>query len=361
MESNDDRQRLQAVISEAAATGRPLRLIGGDTKARLVRTTATEILATSAHRGIVNYQPTELTVTARSGTPLRELETALAGYGQMLPFEPPHWGPEATLGGAIASGLSGPRRPFLGAARDFVLGVGLINGQGEALQFGGEVMKNVAGYDVSRLMAGAFGTLGVLTEISLKVLPRPEAELTLAQGMPPELALERFADWMGHPWPLAGAAHLDGRSYVRLAGTRQGIAAAAEAIGGTPLSEAEADTLWSGLRELDLPFFQTGEGALWRLAVPATTPPIPRLEAAGAVIDWGGGQRWIRTNEPAVTVRETVAGFGGHATYYGGGPETDEPIPVFHPLNPALATLHRRLKAAFDPSGILNPGVMDGD
>jgi len=258
-------------VKEAAADKIPLCLRGGGSKAFYGRRCEGQPLDLAGHRGIVSYEPSELVVTARAGTPLAEIETALADNGQLLPFEPPHFGPGATLGGMVAAGLSGPRRPWGGSVRDAVLGVKLLNGKGEVLRFGGQVMKNVAGYDLSRLMAGALGTLGVLLEVSLKVLPRPAEERTRAFELDAEAAAARQIEWGRLPLSLSGTLYDGERLFVRLCGSTQGVAAGLEALGG----EEVTDGPWRGAREQTLPFFQ-GDGPLWRLSLPAAASALKR-------------------------------------------------------------------------------------
>jgi glycolate oxidase FAD binding subunit len=267
----------------------------------------------------------------------------------MLPFEPPHFGEAATIGGAVAAGLSGPRRPYAGAVRDFVLGTRIVNGKGEDLSFGGRVIKNVAGYDVSRLMAGSLGTLGVITEISFKVLPRPPAEATLAFEMDEEAAMMQVNRWAGLPLPLSATAWEAGRLRVRLSGAETAVTAAKAKMGGEAI---EPGDYWSDLREHRLAFFSGGR-ALWRISVPQTTPPLALPHAQ--LVEWGGGVRWTASDADALTLRSTTERAGGHATLFRGG---DRNAGVFHPLQPALMKIHRRLKEAFDPAGILNPNRM---
>lgn len=341
---------LQTRVSAAHAAHTPLHIVGGDSKHFYGRAAQGTPLIVAGHRGIVAYESTELVLTARAGTPLVEIETVLAERGQMLPFEPPHFGPGATLGGTLACGFSGPRRPYAGAARDFVLGVKIINGRGEILSFGGQVMKNVAGFDVSRLMVGALGTLGVMLEVSLKVLPRPASEVTLTYQYPPAQAIEQINRWAGQPLPLSGVAYDGERIYLRLSGSETALREAKARLGGTVLEDG-AD-FWLQLREQQLPFFQM-PGALWRLSLPAATPPV---ELVGAwLIDWGGAQRWLCSDLPPEEIRSCTARLGGHATLFRSEQNGQE---IFHPLSPPLLELHRRLKLAFDPHAILNPGRM---
>jgi len=288
-------------------------------------------------------------VTVRAGTRLAQLESALAAERQMLAFEPPHFGEGATIGGAVAAGLSGPRRPYAGSLRDFVLGTRVVNGKGEDLAFGGRVIKNVAGYDVSRLMAGALGTLGVITEISFKVLPRPACEATLAFDLDEARATEQVNRWAGQPLPLSATAWQDGRLRARLSGAASAVAAARTKMGG---EEIDAGDYWRELREQRLGFFAP-DRALWRLSVPQTTAPIASSHAQ--LIEWGGGVRWISADADAASLRSAAERAGGHATLFRGG---DKSLGVFHPLQPAVMKIHRRLKLAFDPAGILNPGRM---
>ena len=336
-------------IRDSAARKAPLRIRGGGTKYFYGEESVGETLDVSPYSGIVAYEPKELVLTVRAGTPLTEVEAALAAERQMLAFEPPHFGAGATIGGAVASGLSGPRRPYAGAVRDFVLGTRIVNGKGEDLSFGGRVIKNVAGYDVSRLMVGALGTLGVITEVSFKVLPRPSAEVTLVLEMDQASAIAEANRWAGLPLPLSGTAWQDGKLHVRLSGAASAVAAAKAKIGG---EEIEAQDYWRDLREQRLPFFSTG-APLWRLSVPQTAEPI--VTQAAQLIEWGGGVRWLNGEHDTLTLRSTAERLGGHATRFRGG---DRAVGVFHPLKPALMKIHRRLKEAFDPSGILNPGRM---
>lgn len=353
--STDLTETLEAQVRSAAAARRALVVRGAGTKAFLGRDTAAETpaepLEVRGHAGILNYQPEELVITARAGTTLETIEAALAERGQQLSFEPPHFGPGATLGGTVACGLSGPARPYAGAARDLVLGARVLTGRAEVLRFGGEVMKNVAGYDVSRLMAGAHGTLGVLLDLSLKVLPIPAFSRTRVLTCDESDAIGLMNRWSARPWPVTATCWDGERLWVRLAGAEQGVRAAATTIGGEPLEGEAADVFWiHKIREQGHGFF-AGELPLWRLSVPSATPPLglPGKQLS----EWGGAQRWLLTDAPPERIRSAVAAVGGHATLFRGGDRTGE---VFHPLPDALMGLHRNLKAAFDPHGILNPG-----
>ena len=350
-------EQLQERVREAAARGQKLRIRGGGTKDWYGHRLQGEILDTRGHAGIVDYEPTELVITARCGTPLREIEAVLAERRQMLAFEPPHFGLDATLGGAIAAGLSGPRRAASGAVRDFVLGAKLLDGKGDVLSFGGQVMKNVAGYDVSRLLGGSLGTLGVLLEISVKVLPRPFAETTLRFRMSEIEAIRQLNEWGGQPLPVSGSCWHDGVLALRLSGAQAAVDAAVDtslrSLGGEVMPDC--GPFWASLREQRHPFF-AGEGALWRLSVPPTTGAI--VLGGAQLIEWGGAQRWLRAGgdaSSAEAIRRTVGACGGHATLFCGG---DKSVGVFHPLPPALARIHERLKASFDPAQVFNPGRM---
>lgn len=307
------------------------------------------VLSTRPLQGIVDYEPTELVVTARAGMCLQELQQELAAAGQMLGFEPPVYGGEATVGGTVACALSGPRRPYAGAARDFVLGVRCLNGSGEDLRFGGRVMKNVAGYDLARLMTGAWGTLGVLLEVSLKVLPLPEAEQTYGRELAAGEAIELMNRLAARPLPLSAAAWLDGVLYVRFSGAASAVEAAGRETGFEPV--ADGDSFWTGLREQQLDFFRSNM-PLWRLSLPATAA-MPDI-GGDWIVDWGGAQRWLLSEAPAATVHRVATAAGGHATLYR-YTEQQQQLPA---LPPALLNLQQQLKRAFDPACIFNPGLL---
>ncbi|WP_295008170.1 glycolate oxidase subunit GlcE [uncultured Dechloromonas sp.] len=306
-----------------------------------------ETLDVAGYRGIVAYEPTELYITARCGTPLAEIEAALAERGQLLAFEPPRFS-GATVGGCVAAGLSGPRRSQAGAVRDFMLGARLVDGMGQVLNFGGQVMKNVAGYDVSRLLAGSMGTLGIMAEVSLKVLPQPTAERTLVFAMDADEAISRLNRWGGQPLPISASFWHDKQLWLRLSGARAAVEAAMSKLGG---AEMAADSgFWASVREQTHPAFAAD--ILWRLALPSTAgdPGLAGLRA----IEWGGALRWYAGEQEAV--RGAAARLGGHATLYRAPESLRCREGAFAPLSPAMLALHRRLKKSFDPKGILNPG-----
>ena len=355
-------------VCSAAASGTTLRIRGGGSKDFYGETlTGEEILETTPLNGVVSYEPSELVVTALAGTPLAELEALLAAQGQCLPFEPPHFSPHATVGGMVAAGLSGPARANVGAVRDYVLGVKLLNGKGEHLTFGGQVMKNVAGYDVSRLMVGAMGTLGLLTELSLKVLPVAPLEATLRFEMLQSEALDRLNAWGGQPLPLSASCWLEengaGTLYLRLRGALAAVEAACRKLGGERLPDTQAMSDWQRARDQQLPWFKarTSTQDLWRLSVPQTAPV---LDLPGSpFIEWHGGQRWVHA-EAALGqhLRSIARQVGGSATLFIASSHPNTPgLARFDTLKPPLNRIHRELKREFDPSGVFNPQRMHAD
>jgi glycolate oxidase FAD binding subunit len=360
----------EAALAErlvAATTNHePLCLRGGGTKdfyGNAPRGTVLDLSALTnatpaALLAAVEYEASELVVTAPAALPLSALEDLLAVQGQMLAFEPPRFAAGGTVGGCVAAGLAGPRRrstgPTHGGLRDFVLGARLVDGRGRALAFGGRVMKNVAGYDLSRVLAGSLGVLGAITEVSLKVLPLPFAETTLVQDCTEQESLALVNGWAGQPLPVSATAWEAGRLHVRLSGASAAVDAAIARLGGERLTEAVAASWWSALRDQQLPYF-SGDAPLWRLALP---PAAPSLGLAGSqFIEWSGAQRWLTTSLPASVVRQRATALGGHATSFRVQDRSDASTPgVFTPLAPALLAIHRRLKVEFDPAGVLNPG-----
>jgi glycolate oxidase FAD binding subunit len=352
-------EALTARIRAAGAAGRPLRIRGGGTKDFYGGALEGDVLDTQVYAGILDYEPTELVITARAGTSLAAIESAMRARGQMLAFEPPHFAAGGTLGGAVAAGLSGPRRPYAGAVRDLLLGVKILDGVGEHLTFGGRVMKNVAGFDVSRLMAGALGTLGVITEVSLKCLPMPRTEATVVFDCSADEANRRVNDWGGQPLPLSATCFHEGRLQVRLSGAQPAVHAAMTRLGGQLV--AEADAFWASVRDHTHAFFASAareRKPLWRLSV---RPTAPYTDLGGdQLLEWGGGLRWLAAGDrvdPA-KLRVWAASQGGHATLFRSAEKIVDP---FHPLDGTLTALHRKLKAVFDPQGIFNRGRLIPD
>jgi len=363
-------------VRASASDQRPLRLRGGGTKdfhggAALQG----DVLDLRPLTGIVSYEPSELVVTARTGTPLAELEALLAQHGQCLPFEPPHFGDGGTVGGMVAAGLSGPARASVGAVRDYVLGLELVNGRAEVLRFGGQVMKNVAGYDVSRLMVGAWGTLGVITEVSLKVLPVPPAEATLRFACTQADALARLQAWGGQPLPLNASCWVDpsdegtggpgreGTLYLRLRGATAAVEAACRSLGGERMPQAATAADWAACRDQTLPWFADRAArpghALWRLSVPAIAPVLALPAGVTApLIEWHGALRWVQAPlEHGAALRQAARQAGGSATLFiADGAHSTGASGHFDPPSPALAQIHARLRQAFDPAGLFNPG-----
>lgn len=384
---------LSEQIRLAAASGQTLHIQGGNTKAFYGDTSwrrpSDGVLSTASLPLKCDHEPTELVVTASGNLPLAQLQSVLADKGQYLPFDPPHFGDAATVGGMVAAGLSGPARASSGSVRDYVLGLHLLDGRGDLLQFGGQVMKNVAGYDVSRLLAGSMGQLGLIVEVSLKVLPLPVADLTVVLQATQAEALRRLNAWSALPLPLHASAWLAGADYandtrgahdsaqtasgqlfVRLRGAQAAVASAQQRLGqegARPIDRNIANALWLGLREHTHAFFALPTGtALWRLSVPDTCPPLPL--GATALLEWGGAQRWVKAPvSAAASLRAMAQAAGGHATWFRGAADrvayassgaVPTRTPVFTPLSPTLERIHRQLFAQLDPSGVWNTGRM---
>ena len=366
-------------VRQAAQAGTSLRIRGGGSKDFYGQALGGEVLDMRSYSGVISYEPSELVVTVRGGTPLAELEALLAEQGQCLPFEPPHFGPQATVGGMVASGLSGPARASSGAVRDFLLGVVLLNGKGECLTFGGQVMKNVAGYDVSRLMAGALGTLGVLLEVSLKVLPVAPAEATLrCSGLGQQTALDLLNRWGAQPLPLNASCWVRDEAgpvaqdllFVRLRGAVAAVGAAAprmvadvQAVGGQAelMDSVQASADWVACREQTLPFFSqppSADDCLWRLSVAQTTPAMDLPYAS--FIEWQGGLRWLWAPASAAgRLRQLAQQAGGHATLFKRSAHISAELPadlsIFTPLPLVQSRIQHALKQQFDPAGVFNP------
>jgi glycolate oxidase FAD binding subunit len=356
-------------VRAAASARQPLRITGGDTKAFYGQPTDGETLSTTGWAGIMSHEPSELVVTVRAGTPLVELEAALAEQGQCLPFEPPRFGAASTIGGAVAAGLAGPARASAGGVRDYVLGVQFIDGRGEWLTFGGQVMKNVAGYDVSRVLAGSMGTLGILTDISLKVLPVAPAEATLVFALAQHDALEQLHRWGGQPLPLNASCWVKDQTqadapellFLRLRGAVAAVESACERLareaGGQRMDNAETGPDWAACRDQTLPFFTapSADLCLWRLSVPQTAPVLSLPYAQ--LTEWHGAQRWLWAPASAATeIRSAAAAVNGHATLFRAGADGAPGVPRFHRQTAVIDTITQRLRAEFDPAGIFNPG-----
>ena len=350
-------EEFKTKIEEACDRGHRLCIRGSGSKDWYGATRAGEVLDTRAYRGVVSYDPAELVITARSGTPLAEIEQLLSSHHQMLAFEPPHFGLGATLGGCIATGLAGPRRMSAGAVRDFLLGASILTGRGEFLRFGGQVMKNVAGYDVARLMAGSLGTLGLLMDISVKVLPKPSASATLRQEMSACDAVRKLNEWAGRPLPITASSWHAGVLTIRLEGASAAVRTACATLGGEALQQPAATMYWHSLREQSNAFFQKvpADAALWRLCVPSTTEPAVLRDVDFQFIEWGGSQRWLFAAGDDDSVRRDAVAAGGHATQFR---HAKNGVDVFTALSPPIAAIHKRLKTAFDPAGVFNHGRM---
>ena len=350
-------------IRAASANATALCIRGGGTKDFYGEPPRGELLDTRTLTGVASYEPSELVVTVRAGTPMSELEALLATKGQCLPFEPPHFGAGATVGGMVATGLSGPARASVGSVRDYVLGLTLVNGRGELLKFGGTVMKNVAGYDVSRLVAGSLGTLGLIVEVSLKVLGVAPAEATLKFNLSQADALRQLNLWGGQPLPLNASCWVEdagvGTLYLRLRGAVAAVEAACRKLGGDRQDNTLAGPDWALCREQQLPWFlQRGQRDLWRLSVPQTAAALDLPEPP--LIEWHGGQRWVRAaRADGARVRQAAHTAGGHATLF----RSDGPAALhrFSAQAPVLERIQRELKRQFDPDGIFNPGRLFAD
>jgi glycolate oxidase FAD binding subunit len=344
-------------LASARASRQPLEIRGGGSKRLYGEPPRGELLDMSGLSGISSYEPTELVVSARAGTSLAELEAVLEERGQCLAFEPPRFAAGGTVGGMVAAGLAGPSRAAVGCVRDHVLGLTLLNGNGEVLSFGGQVAKNVAGYDVSRLIVGSWGILGIVCEVSIKVLPIAPATATVSFDCRQDEALKKLNTWRAKPLPINASAWHRDRLCVRLSGARAAVAAACREFGGTQLSPEAAHAWWCSVRDQRHDFFSISQDALqrgeclWRVSVPGTSAA---LELPGEeFIEWQGAQRWLRSSAGATVVRAVAARFGGHATLVRA---QDKSAGAFTPLNEALMRIHRNLKQSFDPEHILNPG-----
>lgn len=387
----DNAAEAAAIIAEAAGDGRTLEIVAGGSKRALGRPVrAADTLDVSRLAGVVDYAPTELVLTARPATRMAEVFALLDGQRQMLAFEPPDWrgllggGGEPTLGGVLACNVAGPRRVRAGAARDHFLGFSAVNGFGDMWKAGGRVVKNVTGYDMCKLQAGSYGTLSVLTEVSVKVLPRPETSSTLVlAGLGDEAAIGTMSRALNTPYEVSAAAHLpahaarlagfgDGAvTALRLEGPRPSVVARAESLrkvvgDGVLLDETDSATLWGTVGAVS-PLLPPGR-VIWRVCpTPSSAATVARVIGARlsteALYDWGGGLLWLAIDDAgpdggAAIVRAAVRANGGHATLFVAPDALRETVPVFEPEQPALAALSARVKAGFDPAGVLNPGRM---
>ena len=350
MDNSESRKEIQNVVLDAFQTDRTLNIVGHDSKSFYGNAASGDELNVSSHTGVIDYEPSELFITVRCGTPLREVESTLRAKNQMLPFEPPSYGHDATIGGTIACGLSGPRRPYTCAARDCILGVHIINGKGEYLQFGGQVMKNVAGYDISRLMCGALGTLGILMQISIKVIPSPLAESTLAFEYDAVSALNKMNQWALSDLPISATYFESGVLYVRVSGIESAIEKVKTELGGQEYTDH--DSLWKSVKEHQREFFDEPQN-LWRLSVPNNVPPY--ANNTDCAIEWNGGLRWINCRNQKEDMHQIAEDLQGTACLF---KSNVKPQDCFHPLPTKLKKLHLNLKQAFDPKHILNPGRM---
>jgi glycolate oxidase FAD binding subunit len=350
MLESDYIQTLCASIQQANNSQQSLQIQAGGSKLFYGNQISATALDVSANTGIVEYEPSELFITARNGTLLSDIESTLDSNHQMLPFEPPHFSSKATLGGTIACGLSGPRRPYASSLRDCVLGTHVVNGKGEHLEFGGKVMKNVAGYDASRLMCGAFGTLGVLTQISLRVSPKPQIEITVAIECTQSEALNTMSAWTQTQLPISATYFNDNVLYVRIAGLEKTTKKIHQEIGGEKIPSSE--TFWIAIKNHQTDFFQT-ELPLWRIIVPNNTATLSIN--GDSCLEWNGGVRWIKSNDDAQHIINQCQTSNGHAALFRA---KSKPSDCLASINPKLKKLHLNLKSAFDPNQILNPGRM---
>ena len=356
MLEKDNSPSLQEKVQQAIADKQCLRIQGGNSKAFYGNEIETDsILDISQHSGVISYEPSELVITVRAGTKLTELESLLASQKQLLPFEPPIHAENSTIGGVVAAGLSGPRRPFSGALREHILGATIINGQGQIIRFGGQVMKNVAGYDVSRLMAGSLGSLGVLLDISIRLMPAPISEITFAIDANNEKAITLFNQWRPTPLPISATCFYEDCLYVRLSGGYRAISSFSKVMQGEVLDNAES--FWYAVRNQTHEFFQHKDKPLWRLSFPPATPALRRFEK-DTLIEWGGAQYWLFSNAPTNIIRGVAIKNNGHATLFKG----DQPgVNHFPPLSSELVTLQKQLKRSLDPHGVFASGRLYKD
>ena len=370
--ANPSIEAFREQILNAAKNETQLSIEGGGTKSWYGNANVHAKLDTRTYSGILEYQPEELVITACAGTPLKEIESALKEKNQILAFEPPHFGEQATFGGAIAAGLAGPGRISVGNFRDFVLGTRILDGKGQDLSFGGQVMKNVAGYDISRLLPGSMGTLSLLLEASVKVLPKPAATATLRCHISQAKALRTLNEWAGQPLPISASCWIgnpsgEGQLTIRLAGAVAAIKAAiplmSSLIDANEVDPQSAETFWNELREHKLPAFENlaADQTLYRLALPAACGPLTIPEASNEIVlEWHGQQRWIKALGDDATfnsIKQLVSSHGGHATRFKQGANVNPAFQRFTLLgeqahSKALELVQERLRSAFDPAGV---------
>ena len=344
-------ETLEETVNQARKAGRPMAIEGGGTRRFYGREIVGEPLSLANYSGIVEYYPTELVITSRAGTAMSELSRILAENGQILGFEPPVFGAGSTLGGTIAMGMAGPGRPYRGSVQDFVLGMHILTGTGKVMHFGGQVIKNVAGFDISRLMVGALGCLGIILDISIKVIPQPQCEKTLSfEYSDGNEAVAAFNSLAGKPFPVTAAAWFDGIARVRLTGSSAGINSAVRKIGGAV--DEEGAEFWRSIRNHTHRFFR-GNAILRRVNIKPSAPLYPGNNSV--LIDWGGALRWYRGEKNNEVLNEFIYSQGGYIEDFRSGDRSKEMFPV---PDSAMMKIHRSLKQAFDPDRILNPGRM---
>ena len=349
--NTDFEQHIVETVKAAALNQAPLNIIGGNSKSFYGRIPQGQALSTSEHSGVVSYEPTELVITARAGTKITALQSLLAENNQMLGFEPTLCNADSTLGGVVAAGLAGCSRAYAGSIRDFILGVRMVNGHAQLLNFGGQVMKNVAGFDHSRLMAGSLGTLGVLMEISLRVLPLPKFVTTVKLAhADPNVAIDFMNKLSGQPYPISAAAWFAGQTYIRLSGTEQGVKSAVNHINSG--ADDQADEFWAQINSHQLSILSE-QAVLYRISVPAACPNY--FGSANQLIDWGGAQRWLADVSDVTELRNQLESKGATLTVFRGG---NRDADVFDQLDSVSMKLHQNIKQAFDPKRIFNPGRM---
>ena len=356
--NNDFSDNLREQIADALNNKTPLRISAGNSKSFYGNKVNAQSITTLDHKGIIEYQPSELVVTVRSGTKLSELEAELKAHKQKLAFEPPQHSADTTIGGAIACGLSGPGRAAYGSARDFVLGATIINGKAEKLRFGGQVMKNVAGYDASRLMVGAQGTLGVLLDLSMKVLPISETEVSLKINTKLDAAVNNVQKWIKQGLPVTANCHIDNTLYLRLSSTHSAVKQSLHIINNSYNTEEIDNKFWLGIKNQTHGFFSAKSlldaKKLWRCSHQPATKFYGDTEHQ--LVEWNGALRWLHSD---IDIRAIAEHYNGHASYYplnNSGSNNKQKTDIFQPLQPGLLKIHQQLKLAFDPDNILNPG-----